>query len=158
MDALAELRRKKKKAVVVDWLAVETLKGLRDDVLTQGEAKSKLTKHGTYQTVDEILPYETIGKYEVYYQIKPFPDGKTFRSYIYLRCPDEDISQIPQKDLEPIIGAIYAVFVVPGQSRVEIRVGNGQRKDSMLFMQDFQPLLLTERNPRQRVPDISKLQ
>lgn len=152
MNVISDLKHRRKTPPKVDWQAVSILKGLRNDVLTQGSEKSKLTQHGTYQTKNDVLPYETIGRFEVYYQIKPHADQMTFRSYIYLRVPGEKIVEVPQAELEPIMSAICATFIVPGQSKVEIRTGQRDRADSMLFMQDFQPLLLTEKNPRQIVP------
>lgn len=153
----AECRAKKEKKIEIDIGIMSALQGLRDDVLKQGEVRTRFTQ-GVYKTVDDVIMTERVGNYEVGYQIKPFTDGQTFRSYVYLTAPGEIIAEIPEDELAPIVSAIYAVFIVPGQSRVEIIMGKRARQDSMLFLQDFQPTLLVERNPRQKVHDIRKIQ
>jgi len=92
----------------------EVLKELRQYVENQGQGRTRLI-NGIYQTrpLDEVRTTK-VGSWEFGYQVKPTIDSGIFERNIYLKLAGQKILDVPKREREPVLGAIFEVMIDKG--------------------------------------------
>lgn len=127
-----------------DPVLAENLKDLRSYVENQGTGKLRLIK-GVYQTPSiETVQTTKYGVYEFGYQVKPTIDPGFFVRNIYIKFAGHDISEVPQAELEPIMGAIFVSLIDKGCEFPKIET---IAVDCILIQQIFSVIFWKEGNP-----------
>ena len=150
MGAVINLKREpnRYKGVEVDKTLVEGLKELRHNVENQGQPKIMLVGD-TYKTrgLTEVRSIRYNG-WDFGYQVKPTPDPTIFVRRIFMKRQGEKILDIPDKERERIMGAIFEAMIdtvadIPSFKLIADDCILIEQQFMVAFMHEFNPNIVT---------------
>lgn len=140
----------KYKAIEVDKDLAEGLKRLRHDVENQGKSKIQLvgsTFKGSGLTEIKVLTYHP---WEIGYKVEPVDLHQGFfKRTIFIKLKGDDILDVTEKEMEPIMGAVTQELFDMGN---EMPVMEQINRDCIKFTQRFAVVFWHEGNPNLVVP------
>ena len=147
-----------------DQRLISMLSGLRHFVDNPNIRPAMTLKNGIFQQTDRFTPQAIMyNGFEIAYKMAD-PPGPYMTRTAFILYEDQPLSEIPERELEPILTAVLAVLIdnmvaapkiySPGDEYPRPDgVVSTLNRHMIIIEQHFIPELLTERQPRQRVPN-----
>jgi hypothetical protein len=146
-----ETRRKKYSKPPENKYMTEALKDLRGYVENQGQGRILLVGQiYKERPLDTVYTTDMCRPWVIGYQIVAIDIHEGFfQRNIYLKWPGKDILEVPERDLDPVYGAIYNALLDQGADMPQIEQ---IARDAIKIEQKFAVTFWKEHNPNVLVP------
>jgi len=132
----------------MDKRAISALEDLRDGVENFNRMPSLALRGGLYRGMDkESIFTTTVDGWIIGYRLKDL--GLKMLREIFVKIPGERLDSIPDEQKNPVISAVFNVFLDFGQGEATI---DPIAMDTVKITQTFVPMYLVEKNPNIVVP------